>query len=164
MVGDAMAPMRRNFALDEFIAEAEANAIGASVVVQTVSDITETEELLDLAAGAWLSRAAVRAGLREVARRALCNEFVVVPYQLHAVLGAISGVTESKFVLDHLAKPPIASHTWEPWADQLAAVGYLRQRLGKDLRPGDRSGVVDLDDKRSAKVYALDRNVNGDIA
>jgi L-fuconolactonase len=169
MVGDGMAPMRRDFAISEFVAEAEANSIDASVLVQAVGDITETEELLDLAAACpfvagvvgwvdvsssdvddhldrllarpsgswlvgirslvqyepdptWLSRPAVRAGLRAVARRGLCNELLVIPDQLDAVVSAISDVPESRFMLDHLAKPAIGTGAWQPWAQQLAAV------------------------------------------
>jgi L-fuconolactonase len=169
MVGEEMAPVRRSFGIDEFAGLAQASGIAASVVVQTVADITETEELLDLAAETpfvagvvgwvdvaapdvgdqldrlmsrssgvwlvgirslvqyepdptWLSRPAVRAGLREVARRDLCNELLVVPHQLDAVLGAVGALPEGRFIVDHLAKPSIASAAWEPWATEIAAV------------------------------------------
>lgn len=46
-----MAPLRRTFRLDEVVATAATAGIGSTVVVQTVPDITESEELLDLAAG-----------------------------------------------------------------------------------------------------------------
>ena len=169
MVADAMASIRRSFGIDEFAAEATSNGVGASVVVQTVADITETEELLDLAAAstlvagvvgwvdvgasdvgdqldrllarpsgswlvgirspveyepdpAWLARPAVLAGLREVARRGLCNDLLVLPHQLSAAVVVTAKVTESRFVLDHLAKPPIAAGEWQPWADDLSAL------------------------------------------
>jgi L-fucono-1,5-lactonase len=169
MSADIMAAIRRSFGAGEFAVEAQANGIAASVAVQTVAEIAETEELLDLAAAtplvagvvgyvdvgaadvgdrldrllarpsgswlvgirslvqyepdpAWLSRPAVVAGLREVARRGLVNELLVLPHQLAAVRGAVSEVTESHFVLDHLAKPGIASSALEPWAGELAAV------------------------------------------
>jgi L-fuconolactonase len=166
MEGDLMAPIARTFGIDEFTTQAEASGIAASVVVQTVTEIAETEELLDLAAttpvdgvvgwvdlaaadvgdqidqllarpsgrwlvgirspvqyerdSAWLSRPAVRAGMREVARRDLVNEVLVVAHQLDAVVDAVSALPESQFVLDHLAKPAIATASWEPWATQLA--------------------------------------------
>ena len=50
MTGDGMDPLRRSFGIDEYIAQARKNGIAASVVVQTVADISETEELLDLVA------------------------------------------------------------------------------------------------------------------
>ncbi|MEP7113161.1 MAG: amidohydrolase family protein [Ilumatobacteraceae bacterium] len=169
MTGEVMAPISRSFGIDEFTAQARPCGIAASVVVQTVTDISETEELLDLAAASpcvvgvvgwvdlaaadvgdrldrlrarasgsllvgirsmvqyepdpeWLGRPSVIAGLREVARRGLVNELLVLPHQLDAVSRAASEVTDCRFVLDHLAKPPIASAAWQPWAAQLAAV------------------------------------------
>ena len=50
MTGDGVDPLRRSFAIDEFVAQAQANGVGSSVVVQAVADVAETEELLDLAA------------------------------------------------------------------------------------------------------------------
>jgi L-fuconolactonase len=44
-----MAPLRRSFGIDDLAPRATAAGITATVVVQTVADITETEELLDLA-------------------------------------------------------------------------------------------------------------------
>ena len=72
----------------------------------------------------WLERPAVLTGLREVARRGLCNELLVLPHQLNAVVDATRRVAESRFVLDHLAKPPIAAGGWQPWADQLATLAH----------------------------------------
>jgi L-fuconolactonase len=167
MVGDLMAPIARNFGIDEFTSQTVANGIATSVVVQTVTEIAETEELLDLSAAtrqvvgvvgwvdlasagvgdqldqllarpsgrwlvgirspvqyepdpAWLARSAVRAGMREVAERDLVNEILVVPHQIDAVVDAVSALPESRFVLDHLAKPAIATASWEPWATGLA--------------------------------------------
>lgn len=215
IVGDAMSPMRRNFAIGEFVETAQANAIERSVVVQTVSDTIETEELLDLAASctfvagvvgwvdvgapdvgdqldrllarpsggwlvairslvqyepdpAWLARPAVRAGLREVARRGLRNEFVVVPDQLDAVLAAVRDVTESRFVLDHLAKPAIGSATWQPWADQMAAVancgnvsakisGLVTEAVWSTWAPSDLRPYLD----HALDTFGADRLVFG---
>ena len=50
MTGEAMAPISRSFAIGEFLDETAANGIDASVVVQTVAEVAETDELLDLAA------------------------------------------------------------------------------------------------------------------
>ena len=178
MVAEAMAPIRRSFGIDEFAAEATSNSIDASVLVQTVADITETEELLNLAAEstlvagvvgwvdagasdvgdqldgllarptgswlvgirslvqyepdpAWLARPAVLSGLREVARRGLCNDILVLPHQLDGVVTVTREVPESRFVLDHLAKPPIAAGEWQPWADQLSALAQNDNVMAK---------------------------------
>ena len=168
MNNDRMTPIRRTFGIAEFEALAQANGVTASVVVQTVPEVAETEELLDLAAATplvagvvgwvdvaaadvgdqldrilalpsgswlvgirslvqyepdpdWLSRRSVVDGLAEVAARGLCNELLVLPHQLDAAASAVSEVADGRFVIDHLAKPPIASSSWEPWATQLAA-------------------------------------------
>lgn len=169
MTGDGMDPLRRNFGIDEYVAQARKNGIAASVVVQTVAEVSETEELLDLAAATshvtgvvgwvdlaatdvggqldrllarpsgawlvgirslvqyepdpgWLARPTVLAGLREVAACGLVNELLVLPHQLDAVATAASEVGESRFVLDHLGKPALATATWEPWATDLTVV------------------------------------------
>ena len=169
MVPDAVAPIRRSFGIDEFAAVARCNGVDSSVVVQTIAGITETEELLELAAAstlvagvvgwvdvgapdvgdqldrllarpsgswlvgirslaeyepdpAWLARPAVLAGLREVAQRGLCNDLLVLPHQLSAAVTATREVTEGRFVLDHLSKPPIAAGEWQPWAGELSAL------------------------------------------
>jgi L-fuconolactonase len=49
ITGPAMAPIRRSFSIDDLRPETAAAGVTATVVVQTVADITETEELLDLA-------------------------------------------------------------------------------------------------------------------
>jgi L-fuconolactonase len=178
MIGDAIAPIARSFGIEEFLVETRANGVAASVVVQAVADIAETEELLDLAAATpqvvgvvgwvdlaaadvgdrldrllarqsgswlvgirslvqyepdpdWLARPAVVAGMGEVAKRGLVNELLVLPHQLGAVAGAVRAVTHSRFVVDHLAKPPIASGSWEPWAADLATVARSDNVLAK---------------------------------
>jgi L-fuconolactonase len=169
ITGDAMAPIRRSFGIADLAAEAAATGVTATVVVQTVAETTETEELLDLAeatplmagvvgyvdlatpdvgeqldrlrerpSGAWLVgirslvqdepdpgwlvRPAVLAGLREVARRDLVYDLLIRPHQLAAALAAVTEVPEGRFVVDHLAKPAIASGAWEPWGSGLAAL------------------------------------------
>jgi L-fuconolactonase len=49
ITGGVMAPIRRSFGIDDLAPEAVSAGIDATVVVQTVADVAETEELLDLA-------------------------------------------------------------------------------------------------------------------
>lgn len=49
-ITDDMAPLRRTFGIDDLAPAATAAGITATVVVQTVPDVSETQELLDLAA------------------------------------------------------------------------------------------------------------------
>lgn len=169
ITGEAMVPLRRSFGIDDLALDAAAAGVTATVVVQTVPEIAETEELLDLAAATplvagvvgyvdlaapdvdeqldrlrerpsgtglvairspvqdepdlgWLLRPAVLAGLREVARRDLVYDLLIWPHQLDAALAAVTEVPEGHYVVDHLAKPAIASGAWEPWAAGLTAL------------------------------------------
>jgi len=54
LAGAAMAPIRRSFGLEDLGPEAAAAEVTATVVVQSVADVGETEELLDLARSAPL--------------------------------------------------------------------------------------------------------------
>ena len=169
ITGDAMAPIRRSFGIDDLAGKAAAAGVAATIVVQTVAEIGETEELLDLAqatplvagvvgyvdlaapdvgeqldrlqerpSGGWLAgirnlvqdepdpgwlvRPAVVAGLREVARRDLVYDLLIRPHQLDAALATVTQVPDGRYVLDHLAKPPVAAEGWEPWGSRLAAL------------------------------------------
>ena len=68
----------------------------------------------------WLAQPAVIAGLRAVADRGLTFDLLIRPHQLAAATRAVRAVPDGRFVLDHLAKPPIASRSMEPWAALLA--------------------------------------------
>ncbi|WP_037898702.1 amidohydrolase family protein [Streptomyces sp. NRRL S-350] len=68
---------------------------------------------------AWLTRADVRRALRAVGDAGLCYDLLVVPHQLPAAIEAVRGLPGLQFVLDHLAKPPVASGELEPWAGRL---------------------------------------------
>jgi L-fuconolactonase len=59
ITGEAMAPLRRDFALDDLAPEARAAGVGKSVLVQTVTVAEETPEFLALAAESDLVGAVV---------------------------------------------------------------------------------------------------------
>jgi L-fuconolactonase len=73
----------------------------------------------------WLARAAVRRGLATVAAAGLAYDLLVTPRELPAALETAAALPELRFVLDHAAKPPIASGGWEPWAAQVGAMAAL---------------------------------------
>jgi len=68
----------------------------------------------------WLDRPDVRRGLRAVGDAGLPYDLLVRPAQLPAVLRVASDLSEVRFVLDHGAKPDIASGQREPWASLIA--------------------------------------------
>jgi L-fuconolactonase len=65
---------------------------------------------------AWLARADVRRGLREVASAGLVYDLLVRARELPAAIDAAVALPELRFVLDHAAKPAIVSHVREPWS------------------------------------------------
>ncbi|MEU6431234.1 amidohydrolase family protein [Microbispora sp. NPDC046973] len=80
----------------------------------------------------WLTRDEVRRGLRQVAAAGLVYDLLVLPHQLPAAIETVRAVPELNFVLDHLAKPPIASGELEPWAGligELAAEPNVTAKL-----------------------------------
>lgn len=120
----------------EFLAAAEGSALIAAVVGWAdLASPRVADDLAELRAGrggrllagvrhlvqgepdpGWLARPEVIAGLRAVAAQGLAYDLLVLPHQLPAALAAVRAVPELTFVLDHLAKPPIASGRMEPWA------------------------------------------------
>ncbi len=197
--GDTMAGLRRSFGITELANTAADSGVGGVVVVQTVADVAETEELLDLAAAEplivgvvgwvdleapdaaeqldrlidrpsgrwlagvrslvqdepdprWLLRPGVLAGLGEVAARGLTFDLLVRPHQLPAAVGAVTAVPSLRFVLDHLAKPAIASGTWEPWAGCVAELARRAERVGQGVRPGHRGGAAMVHRRTSART------------
>jgi L-fuconolactonase len=67
----------------------------------------------------WLGRPDVRRGLRAVADAGLGYELLVKPPQLPAALRVVADLPEVEFVLDHCAKPYIATGERQPWTDQI---------------------------------------------
>ncbi|OXM63316.1 amidohydrolase family protein [Amycolatopsis vastitatis] len=70
----------------------------------------------------WLEREDVLAGLAAVRDAGLVYDLLVVPHQFPAATAAVRALPDLTFVLDHLAKPPIASGDLEPWATGLATL------------------------------------------
>ena len=64
----------------------------------------------------WLRRPSVIRGLRAVAAAGLCYDLVVLPHQLPAAGYAAAAVPGLTMVLDHAAKPPIATGELASWA------------------------------------------------
>ncbi|WP_298992706.1 amidohydrolase [uncultured Pseudokineococcus sp.] len=60
---------------------------------------------------------------RELAGRGLVWDVVpITPEQVLAVVGLARAVPELRVVVDHLARPPLDTLGWEPWASNLAAL------------------------------------------
>jgi L-fuconolactonase len=67
----------------------------------------------------WLCRDDVQRGLQSVFAAGLLYELLVLPHQIQAAVETVAAFPDSPFVLDHCAKPPIASGSLEPWASAI---------------------------------------------
>ncbi|HEX4223358.1 MAG TPA: amidohydrolase family protein, partial [Pseudonocardiaceae bacterium] len=76
-------------------------------------------QVQDEADPAWLTRADVLRGLAAIAAADLTYDLLVLPHQLDAAITAVRAVPQGRFVLDHAAKPPIASGEREPWTSRI---------------------------------------------
>ena len=73
----------------------------------------------------WLLRPEVLRGIAAAGAAGLAYDLLVLAPQLAVARDVARRLPEVRFVLDHLAKPPIATSGWQPWADDLAALGEL---------------------------------------
>jgi L-fuconolactonase len=78
--------------------------------------------LQDLPDPEWILRPEVDATVAAMPGLGLRFDALVKPVQLPALLRMLERHTEIDVVVDHGAKPPIASGGWQPWADLIAAV------------------------------------------
>lgn len=79
----------------------------------------------DEADEAWLGRADVRRGLAAVAARGLSYDILVRSRELPAATKAIEALPSMRFVLDHIAKPRVASGADDLWESRLAPLARL---------------------------------------
>jgi L-fuconolactonase len=101
----------------------------------------------------WLEREDVLAGLAAVRDAGLVYDLLVLPHQLPAATAAVRALPDLTFVLDHLAKPPVASGELEPWATELATLARepnvvaklsgLVTEAGRPWRVGDLRPYAD---------------------
>ena len=66
----------------------------------------------------WLVQPAVIAGLQQLAAHGLTYDLLVHTRHLRHARTVAEKCSDLRFVIDHLAKPPIAKHGFEEWARQ----------------------------------------------
>jgi len=67
----------------------------------------------------WLARPDVLHGAEQVARAGLAMDLLVRPRELPAALRLVRALPELRFVVDHLAKPPLATGELSEWRRRL---------------------------------------------
>jgi L-fuconolactonase len=73
----------------------------------------------------WLGRSDVRTGIAAVGAAGLVYDLLIRPEHLPAAVDLARAQPHTRFVVDHLAKPPIASGALEPWSSQIRPLGEL---------------------------------------
>jgi len=102
----------------------------------------------------WLNRPDVLGGLGELARRGIPYDLLVRPGHLRSVRVIADRLPELRMVVDHMAKPRIASRRMDPWAGDLAQVagipavscklsGMITEADWKAWTPGDLKPYID---------------------
>ncbi len=67
----------------------------------------------------WLARKDVRRGIAAVGKAGLAYDILVKTRELPAALALVRAIPDVRFVIDHIAKPPIASGAIDEWAAAL---------------------------------------------
>jgi len=67
----------------------------------------------------WLAKKDVRRGITAVGKAGLAYDILVKTRELPAALAMVRALPEMRFVIDHIAKPPIASGATSEWAERL---------------------------------------------
>jgi L-fuconolactonase len=91
----------------------------------------------------WLLRADVLEGLRELERRGLPFDLLLRPQHLPLVPRLANEVPALRMVVDHIAKPPIASGRLEGWAEDMAraaAIPHVYAKLSGMITEADPAG------------------------
>jgi L-fuconolactonase len=73
----------------------------------------------------WLLRDDVARGLRAAGAAGLAYDLLIRPRELPAALALARRLPDVRFVINHLAKPPIASGDLEPWRTLIAGFEEL---------------------------------------
>ena len=80
----------------------------------------------------WLLRANVVAGLRELERRRIPYDLLLRPQHLPVIPALVEKVPDLPMVIDHIAKPMIAQHVMDGWAEdmeRIAKIPHLHVKL-----------------------------------
>jgi L-fuconolactonase len=73
----------------------------------------------------WLDKKDVRRGIAAVGKASLAYDILVRTRELPAALSLVKALPEMRFVIDHIAKPPIASGEIDEWAARMRPLAAL---------------------------------------
>jgi L-fuconolactonase len=96
----------------------------------------------------WILRDDVRCGLRALAEAGLVYDLLLRTRELQPALATVRALPELRFVVDHIAKPPIASGELEPWAagmKEIAGLEHVSCKLSGLVTEADWSSWTPAD-------------------
>ncbi len=92
----------------------------------------------------WLMRADVAAGLEAVSREGLVYDLLVRARELPAAFHVVCAFPELRFVIDHLAKPPVGTgeecQAWFRWMSRLADLANVSVKVSGLVTEADWTG------------------------
>jgi L-fuconolactonase len=112
-------------------------------------------QVQDEADAAWLLRDDVRRGIAAVGQAGLAYDLLIRAREMDAALDTVRALPEVRFIIDHLAKPPIKDGLVEPWASRIRPFGHAPNVWSKvsglmteadwdDWTPADLAPFVDV--------------------
>ena len=117
---------------------------------------------------AWLLRADVRRGLLAVERAGLVYDLLVRAREMPVALEVVRAMPDLRFVIDHLAKPPVLDGAMSPWSELLEPFGELPNvtcKLSGLVTEADWSSwtIADLEPyvDRALELFGPDRMLFG---
>lgn len=157
MVGEEMAPIRRNFSVDDLVPLAAEAGVTSTVLVQTVGAVAETGEFLEVAAGnglvagvvGWVDLTAADVGdvLAELKARPDGEWLKGIRHQVHDeadprwlcrddVRAGLAAVAEAGLVYDLLTKTPHLPAALET-VEALPQLSFVVDHISKPVIGGD---------------------------
>lgn len=116
----------------------------------------------------WIVRPDVLQGLRILSRRGLTFDYVgILPRHLEHVPLIAHRVPDLRIVIDHLGKPPIVAHAWEPWSTLIARAARMPNVFAKlsglDAGGADTWTAADIAPyiERALELFGPDRLIFG---
>jgi len=91
----------------------------------------------------WLLRPLVQQSISAVGKAGLVFDLLMRPRELPAALETVAAHPETRFVIDHLAKPPIrdgGSTEWDRWMPRMAAHPHVACKLSGMVTEADWQG------------------------
>jgi L-fuconolactonase len=101
-------------------------ALAAHPKFSGVRHVVQDEPDVNFMLGAEFQR-----GIGKLREYQLTYDLLVFPRQLPAAIALVQRFPEQPFVLDHIAKPPIAEGTLSPWREQIRELAKLPNVLCK---------------------------------